>query len=255
MEDRAEAVAIRGSTNADSAEAAGLSGGWPSALLLLIALASSLPLPDYFWQQLTLGFGLSRSFAPHLVVTMIRDLACVVAILGAVRFLEKTPLCSVGLRRPTARSVLWGVGAFLLAVCSGFGAEHALQTLVPSTFSAVDPLVALPPALLLMTSLVAGFAEEVTMRGCAIEALAALTGRVWVGALLAWLGAILAHVPYRSFLQALTGGPVDGVFVALYLWRRDVSACAVAHILYDSFALVWWPMLPPIWQVRIWRAL
>jgi CAAX protease family protein len=260
----AEAVPVPRSANADPVEATGLPGGWPSVLGLFIAFVSTLPWPHYIWKQLYVALGVAPSLAAHFATTTIRDVACVLAILTVVRLLEKRPLDSLGLRKPTVWNVLWGVAAFLVAEWSAFEAEHALQVLLPASVASayaeskhatVDPMLALPPALLLTTSAVAGFAEELIDRGYAIPVLAAFTGRLWLGALLAWLASVLSHVPYWGVLDPLAGAPVDGVFVLLYLWRRDVSACAVAHILYDSFALVWWPILPGTWRERIGRAL
>jgi membrane protease YdiL (CAAX protease family) len=64
----------------------------------------------------------------------------------------------------------------------------------------------------------------------AIERLATVTGRRWLGASIAAVAFGLAHVPAWGIGPSLAADlPFGIVMTVAYLWRRDLIANAVAH--------------------------
>jgi uncharacterized protein len=85
---------------------------------------------------------------------------------------------------------------------------------------------------------VAGVTEEIVYRGYAIERLTFLTGRRWLAALLAGAAFLVAHWSWGA-TQLILVGFATLIFTSLYLWRRDLLCCMLAHALADliGFAL------------------
>jgi len=78
-----------------------------------------------------------------------------------------------------------------------------------------------------------GIAEEVGFRGYAIERIEELTGSTQLGASVPFIVNVLVHAPVWGFHGMLIKAPILLLFVSLYLWRRNLPACALAHVLID----------------------
>jgi membrane protease YdiL (CAAX protease family) len=78
-----------------------------------------------------------------------------------------------------------------------------------------------------------GIAEEVGFRGYAIERIEEMTGSTLLGASVPFVVNVLVHAPVWGFHGMLAKAPVLMLFVVLYLWRRNLPACALAHVLMD----------------------
>jgi len=96
------------------------------------------------------------------------------------------------------------------------------------------PMYASLPKWLDWSGLVAnGIAEEVGFRGYAIERIEELTGSTLLGASVPFIVNALVHAPVWGFHGMLAKAPILMLFVVLYLWRRNLPACALAHLLMD----------------------
>ena len=94
----------------------------------------------------------------------------------------------------------------------------------------VARLAALPAWFRVFLGATSGVVEETLYRGYAIERLAAIAGRRWLGAALAALAFGLAHIPAWGVGYALAADlPAGIVLVLFYLWRRDLIANMLAH--------------------------
>jgi membrane protease YdiL (CAAX protease family) len=77
--------------------------------------------------------------------------------------------------------------------------------------------------------------EELATRGYVIERVAGFTGRRWLGAVASLLLSVAMHIPRgESLCAGLSPALVLALFTGLYLWRRSVAACALAHFLVDG---------------------
>lgn len=215
-------------------------GGWAVvgvfvALLGPPCLASS-PMQNFYARfDSALGIFVGQSL---LWGVLALALACLV--LG-----ERLPLSSVGIVAPRWRSLGFGLAigagvyAALLAIVSVLLQFHLFEIGTKQ----VEAVTSWPLWLRLFALVTAGVVEEALYRGYAIERLTALTGRRWLAALIALAGFSIAHVPFWGFAALATPLVGGGFFTLIYLWRRDLVACMVAHVAVDSVGLILAPAL------------
>lgn len=154
--------------------------------------------------------------------------------------IELLPLSSIGLRRPTFGTFGWG-SAFFLAMMASVLLSYAV--IIPALglhqdIATTRSLIAVPFWLQCVTMVRAGVCEEILYRGYPIERIGQLTRRRWVGALLSLAAFIVAHGGWAlsQFVVVMFSGVL---LTALYLWKRNLPACMIAHGLTDlvGFAL------------------
>ena len=203
-----------------------MTGGFATICGLLIALGG----PSLFVVASDRLVGESPRLSIQIAVQL---LYCTLPLLIAwivVRH-ERLPLRSIGLRRPDGSTVVWGLllwGAIsllplltepLLKVVGTAGVDEGIRR-----------LVVLPVWFRVIVGLTGGIVEEVLYRGYAVERLATMTGRPWLGAALAALVFGLAHIPAWGLGFALAADlPFGIVMTVFYLWRRDLLANILAH--------------------------
>lgn len=163
----------------------------------------------------------------------------VAATIVHVRRVEGRTLQSIGLRTLGWRDALIAVvtAAATLAVLAAVY-FLVLPALGVDEGTRIHRVLAAPGWWLLLSALRAGVAEEILFRGYPIERLQELTGSRWLAALLPLAIFALAHVPtwgWAHGIVALAGG---AVFTAQYLWRRNLGANILAHVLVDGLAVL-----------------
>lgn len=90
---------------------------------------------------------------------------------------------------------------------------------------------------LVMAVLLAPVVEEIAARGYGLERVAALTGNVWAGALVALVAFSLFHVPNSGWAASLLVIPLLGLGVTVtYLRSRSVLASITLHMLVNAWA-------------------
>ena len=169
----------------------------------------------------------------------------VAAMLLYILFVERRPLSSIGLTKPTWKSVVWGVAAGLVL----FAGAGVIFTIVFPALGlhlnqkAAAGLIQTP--LLYRVALVAraAVAEEILYRGYPIERLDELTGSRMLAAVVSCAAFTYAHLGYWGWAQLLVAGFGGIVLTALYLWRRDLSCNMVAHFIADGISFL---ILPAI---------
>ena len=148
---------------------------------------------------------------------------------------ERLPLSSIGLRRPTWGTLGWALIATVLLMAT---AMLSFAVIAPAlgfrqNMAATAGVVQVPIALMLVTALVAGVAEEILYRGYAIERLASLTGNRIVAGVIAGAAFLLVHASWGGAqLIVVAFGTI--VLVGFYLWRRDLPCVMIAHVLADA---------------------
>lgn len=155
-------------------------------------------------------------------------------ILLWVTKVERLPLSSIGLVKPTWKTLGWGLAA-TAALLATIMLSFAL--IIPALgleqdMAATAAIVDVPLWLLIATPIVAGITEEIIYRGYAIERLTFLTGKRWVAAIIAGFLFLVLHLSWGSAQMVIVAfGTV--IFVGLYVWRRDLPCVILAHILTD----------------------
>lgn len=185
---------------------------------------------------------------PARIITQVLNQFTLWALLGLVAviviFWERRPLGSISFARGGWSSAGWGLGCatFLIAIGAVI-TPFLIRAGVVDFSKGFAVIVSWPLWLRIVAVVTTGIVEESLFRGYAIEQLASLIGSYgWAGAIsLAVFG--IVHLPFWGpgiLFNALFGG---GVFTLLYLWRRDLWACIIAHTAGDAIALIVDPMI------------
>ena len=171
---------------------------------------------------------------PRLAVQVVLQLLyCLlpVAIVWIVIARERLPLRSIGLRRPTWRTVAWGVllwaGVWVLSLLT---APLLRLTGTAGLDEGLQRITVMPIWFRIVAGLTGGLVEETLYRGYAVERLSTLFGSPWLGGLIAVTAFTLAHVPTWGLGFALAADLPFGIAMTLfYLWKRDLLANSLAH--------------------------
>lgn len=171
-----------------------------------------------------------------------------VCVLLVLRFGEGAPLATIGLVRPHLRSIVVGLGigigvfVVLAAIALGLSKFGLFEDVQASGI-----VLAWSVPFRIVVAAAAGVMEEILYRGYAIERFAALVRRRWLAAVLALAAFALAHVPFWGWAAIATPLLGGAFFTLLYLWRRDLIACIVAHSTIDLIGIV---LLPALAETR-----
>lgn len=200
-----------------------------------------LPIPPYREPLLHLlmrGYGLSWISAWESI-GVVSKLIVIVALPLLVVCWERRPLASIGMRLPSlgdwlaATAILIG---YLLIIPLVTSIAHKVPAIV-SELAVGDALYASLPRWLDWSGLLAnGIAEEVGFRGYSIERVEELTGSTLLGASIPFIVNVLVHAGVWGPYGMLQKAPFLLLFVVLYLWRRNLPACAITHVLIDIYS-------------------
>ncbi len=203
---------------------------------LLVGLVLSFVLPVQpglevliaLWERL--GF---EEYAAFIGAAAGYNLALGVAIIALVKFWEARPLESIGFRSVSIGDIGAAVVAFVFAAFLSTSLWVAIHGLTPVENPYTQTV--LGGTLLALSG---SFAEEVGSRAYAIERLSDFIGSPLSGAIFALAGNLAMHVPQRGLQNVLLIAPGEGILVLLYLYRRSVWSCILAHFLLDISTLV-----------------
>lgn len=157
-----------------------------------------------------------------------------------VRFVEREPLSVIGLRRPTWKTLVFGLlgGAVMTAAIAGvYIFVYPLIHAVPDVGSG-SPLPPTPMFLQVAIVVRAAVFEEVFYRGFAIEHLTVLTRSRWIAAAISFIAFTAAHLSSWAAPHLLVAGAGGIVLTALYLWRRDLPSNMIAHFITDAIGFL-----------------
>ena len=212
-----------------------------NAKLLAVALTALVLLYIPFtWfmsppiEQLVLAWG-------EIIGRVLRELPGWLYLAGVLLLLARwsgRPLADIGLRKPAWDTLLWTV----IAVLATFALALLLKGLVAAIPRPAENFVADAAELRWswgyagFVALRAGVVEEVLFRGVLIEQLAVLSGRRWLGAVLAGLIFVGAHTHQFNWFQLLMAATATVVLTLVYMRRRNLLATICAHVLIDVVA-------------------
>jgi len=171
------------------------------------------------------------------LIGLFSKLAVIIGIPLLVIYWERRPLSSIGVRRLMVRDLLAAMATllacfYLIDPLVLWVADRAPA--MSSQMIAGGAMYASLPKLLDWASLISGgIAEEVGFRGYAIERIEEMTGSTFVGASVPFVVNVLAHTGVWGWYGMLSKAPLLLPLVILYVWRRNLPACALVHILFD----------------------
>jgi len=155
-----------------------------------------------------------------------------------VLFVERRPLSSIGLRRPTWKTLIFGVAAGFIMIGGGLLLYvYVLPALRLQPNAAGLATVQKLPLWFQFTILIrAPVFEEIFYRGFAIERLSAILGNRWIAAIISLVAFTYAHLSYWGWPVLIVVGFQGSLLTALFLWRRDLGANMIAHFMTDAIA-------------------
>ena len=193
-------------------------------------------------QALGARFGMSP-YASWMLSSSVHKSISIALLLGIVVFVERRPIRSVGLVPLTRFDVGLGVGLFVIIVIVSAGYTALLHKIFPTFTSGIATeqlkrLHNVPTAFFLFDIFLNGFFEEIGARGYAIDRLRTLTGSLLVASAIALALDLGLHIPFWGWKYAILIFPAQAMFVLMYLWRGNISACIIAHIAVDALYVV-----------------
>jgi uncharacterized protein len=201
-------------------------------------IALFLPIPPYrepFLHLIVRVWGLSWISAWE-TIGLISKIVVIIALPLLVVYWERRPLASIGVRAPFFWDLLGTILVFLAYLQISprlLSMADRIPSLAAELTAGGAMYASLPKWLDLSGLLANGIAEELGFRGYAIERIEELTGSKMLGASVPFIVNVLVHAPVWGLYGMLIKGPILLLFVALYLWRRNLPACVLAHILID----------------------
>lgn len=201
----------------------------PGILLVGLIIALAVPLLP-FRSLLGLSHGLGDRLALEATWWSIAG-----SLLAWVLFAEGRPLASIGIRAPTWSTLGWAGAGVLLGMTT---VMLSYAVILPAlgldmNRAAIGSITSLPILVQLAIFVRAGVVEEILFRGYPIERLQELTGSKWLAALLPAAVFIGGHFAFWGAGQLIVVTLGTIVMTLLYIWKRDLICCMVAHAAID----------------------
>jgi tetratricopeptide (TPR) repeat protein len=195
----------------------------------LYSVAASLDLPRYEQRDL---------------LDLAARAALVMFLISAVRLWEHRGLRSVGIRRPVVFDLVLGCAGFLAIVWLDQVWGPIVRPLAGGAPGAakVAALMESPGWYLVGAAIGSALVEELYFRAYAVERFGEITGSLLIGAGIGLLTDLYAHVSFWGWRYVLAISASQAFFSALYLWRRNVAPCVIAHFLCDAPQYFWAPV-------------
>jgi membrane protease YdiL (CAAX protease family) len=180
---------------------------------------------------------ISQVYLPSLFVQLI-----LLSIVAIVLTRTNTPFADIGLGRDDISwsNALSGIIFFIAAwsvIILVRGAMEKSGYIPEKDFLYLLPKTAGEKAFWILLSLGAAFSEEITFRGFAISRLKVFSGNYWLGAVLSSAAFGLGHL-YQGLLGVFLTFIYGLLFAGLFVARRSVFPCIVAHFLQDALVLL-----------------
>lgn len=180
----------------------------------------------------------------RVILTIAKEWGVTLILLGIVFFWEHRTLASIGLKRMTGRDALWGVVGFVIGALTFIFTLPLVNALgLGTTSEGIAQLAQTPIALRVAIVITAGITEEILFRGYPIERLTEMTGHIGWGAGVTYIAFVLLHIPFWGLGGTIQIGVWSLVVTALFVWRRNLPACMLMHILNDAYAFILLPTL------------
>jgi membrane protease YdiL (CAAX protease family) len=214
--------------------------GKRAVMSTLAGLVVALILPSI----LIYSFPKSLDFFTQIIIKECVLWTLAAAVLLIVVYWEKQPLSSIGLIKPTRKSLLLGIVSFI-ALSIVYGVVALLQKVLG--ISGAEPgltrLLTLPLWLRLLLVFRAAVVEEILYRGYPIERIAWLSGSRLLGAIITLIVFSLMHLPFWGAGHLLVVVGAGAVLTAVFVWKRDLNVNFFAHFLIDLVGIIIVPLV------------
>lgn len=203
----------------------------PGLLILGLAIAYS---PSYI--NILLGqVGVDWAFIKGPPSVLLWNWLAVAVLLVFILKAEGRDLGSIALRRPSGKDLQWAMTFWAVSTVAS-GMLHQLLPPPPST--GMDTVLQLSLPVIVALIFTTAITEEVLFRGYSIERLSELTGHRSLAVALSFGLFLLPHVAFFGPQWLLYHGTSVVLLYVLYVWRRNLWACMIMHLLGNSLLLI-----------------
>lgn len=164
-------------------------------------------------------------------------------IIAWIYLVEKRSLDSIGWKKLTVKTTGTGLGLGLLLFIVFGMINVAIQAVgIELNRETAELMASQSLPMLLLIALRAGVVEEVLYRGYAFERIYEITKSKWLAALVPVVIFMLAHLSWGvgHLLFIFFAG---GLFMLVYILKKNLGLLIVAHFTTDVFALLVLPMM------------
>ncbi len=156
---------------------------------------------------------------------------------------ERQPLSAIGFRRFTWASLGFGIALGAVVIAAFPLASLILKALnIPNPQTAIAAAATMPLWLRVGTLLTAGVTEEILFRGYPISRLKVATGSTAIAVGLPFVVFVVLHLPSWGAAHLLFVSVAAVLFTLAFVWRRNLWANIIAHILADAVPLLILPL-------------
>jgi membrane protease YdiL (CAAX protease family) len=113
---------------------------------------------------------------------------------------------------------------------------------IPNPQTALAEVATMPLWLRLGTLLTAGVTEEILFRGYPISRLKVATGSTAIAVVIPFGVFVVLHLPSWGMAHLLFVSVAAALFTLAFVWRRNLWANIIAHIVTDSVPLLILPL-------------
>jgi membrane protease YdiL (CAAX protease family) len=155
-----------------------------------------------------------------------------------LHYVERLPFLSIGLRKPTGKTILYGVlaGIVLIAIMIVHFAVIIPMFHLDATHALAEKqaIMGHPLWYRLLMVLRAAVVEEILFRGYMIEKVRQLTGSTALAVVVSAAVFTYAHLSGWGAVHLIPVCAAAIVFALLYIWRRDLPCNMIGHFIVDG---------------------
>jgi len=140
---------------------------------------------------------------------------------------ERRGLYSIRMTKPSRKDILWALVFWVISVMTS-GLVHAL---FPPPSNGLEIMLALSIPVLVLIVITTSFTEEIFYRGYSIERLRELTGSLIFAVAISFVLFLLPHIVFFGPHWLLYQGLSVVLLYVLYVWRKNLWACMLLHLL------------------------
>lgn len=153
--------------------------------------------------------------------------------------IEKLPAATIGLQKFTWKgTALPGLAAGIALTAIAAAVIYIAKTHfgLKTDNHLTATIAGTPVWMIVLLSLRAGFTEEIIYRGYMLDRLGRLGGSHWFGVIGSIALFTIMHFGGWQATQLILVALAGTLFTALYLWKRNIMVCIIAHATLDLLA-------------------
>lgn len=149
-------------------------------------------------------------------------------LLGYIVCVERQRLASIFLVKPKEKDIEWAFWFWGIAMGVSWLASILFP---PEANQGTAQLLNYPLIVLIGIIVTTAVTEEILFRGYPIERLKVLTGKAWLAVATSFIIFILPHITFFGPEWLLYHGIGTVMIYVLYVWRKNLYACMLLHLL------------------------